>query len=139
MKESTMGREALEPADDELATAQPALEPEAEHLLDNGTTGGDEEKKSEEIGEEAGGKQQHPADQNQCTVKEFCGRKPSLGELCLDAAQDVKALAPHQPGTGKAYKEQNGHRRHRADQGTDLEDQVNLDDGDNNKEDEEPG
>ena len=130
--------EELKPAHDELSPAQPALEPEAERLLDEEAGDGDEEKEPEEVGEEAGGEKEHPADEDQGAVEQFSRRKAPLGKLRLDAAQDVEPLMAHQPGAGKADEEKNGHRRYCADEGTDLDEQVDLDYGDNEKEDEKP-
>jgi len=116
---------------------KPALQPGSDQSFNELPGEGYEQKEGEQIGEKAGGEEEHPSNQDHGPVHELCGGEPSLGQFRLDVAHGLETLGPDQPGPRKADDEEEKDSRQRTDNLARLDDEVYLDNRDYGEEDEE--
>jgi hypothetical protein len=118
-----------EPADRDYAASNPALHPDADELLDDGTCEGDEKKEPQEVREETRGHEKRTPDQYHGAVKEFRSRQATAGQFRLNAAQDGETLVTDKKCAGNAYEKKQGDCRHCPDQAADFDDDIDFDNG----------
>jgi hypothetical protein len=88
----------------------------------------DQQAEADDVGDEPGGQQQRPAEDDHRPVERFVRGHPALGEGSVEALPSGAALGASQGGADEPVDDQQRQSRKDADRLTDLDDHVDLGD-----------